>query len=136
MHVIVCIKQVPDTTNVKINPETNTLMRDGVESILNPFDEYDKMDGKYYVLTVTGDSDNIIVKNNGNTIVNTNPEKAISNGIAYIKKKKEYKIYLPYHEKYEVEVDKSATILLSYFDTDIEELVESVPSINSGIYSF
>ncbi|MBR5738028.1 MAG: electron transfer flavoprotein subunit beta, partial [Verrucomicrobia bacterium] len=40
MHVIVCIKQVPDTTNVKINPETNTLMRDGVESILNPFDEY------------------------------------------------------------------------------------------------
>ena len=104
--------------------------------VLNPFDEYDKMDGKYYVLTVTGDSDNIIVKNNGNTIVNTNPEKAISNGIAYIKKKKEYKIYLPYHEKYEVEVDKSATILLSYFDTDIEEFVESVPSINSGIYSF
>lgn len=104
--------------------------------VLNPFDEYDKMDGKYYVLTVTGDSDNIIVKNNGNTIVNTNPEKAISNGIAYIKKKKEYKIYLPYHEKYEVEVDKSSTILLSYFDTDIEEFVESVPSINSGIYSF
>lgn len=40
MHVIVCIKQVPDTTNVKINPETNTLMRKGVESIVNPFDEY------------------------------------------------------------------------------------------------
>ena len=40
MHVIVCIKQVPDTANVKINPETNTLMRDGVESIVNPFDEY------------------------------------------------------------------------------------------------
>ncbi len=40
MHVIVCIKQVPDSTNVRINPETNTLMREGVESILNPFDEY------------------------------------------------------------------------------------------------
>lgn len=40
MHIIVCIKQVPDTANVKINPETNTLMRDGVESIINPYDEY------------------------------------------------------------------------------------------------
>ena len=40
MHVIVCIKQVPDTTNVRINPKTNTLMREGVESILNPFDEF------------------------------------------------------------------------------------------------
>ena len=34
------MKQVPDTTNVRINPETNTLMREGVESIINPFDEY------------------------------------------------------------------------------------------------
>ena len=40
MHVIVCMKQVPDTTNVRINPETNTLMREGVESIINPFDEF------------------------------------------------------------------------------------------------
>ena len=40
MNVVVCIKQVPDTTNVRINPETNTLMREGVESIVNPFDEY------------------------------------------------------------------------------------------------
>ncbi len=40
MHVVVCIKQVPDTTNVRINPKTNTLMREGVESIMNPFDEY------------------------------------------------------------------------------------------------
>ncbi|MDA3925529.1 MAG: electron transfer flavoprotein subunit beta/FixA family protein [Kiritimatiellae bacterium] len=40
MHIIVCIKQVPDTTNIRINPETNTLMREGVESILNPFDEF------------------------------------------------------------------------------------------------
>ena len=40
MKVIVCIKQVPDTTNVRINPETNTLMREGVESIINPFDMY------------------------------------------------------------------------------------------------
>lgn len=40
MNIIVCIKQVPDTTNVRINPETNTLVREGVESIINPFDCY------------------------------------------------------------------------------------------------
>ncbi|NQU40882.1 MAG: electron transfer flavoprotein subunit beta/FixA family protein [Lentisphaerae bacterium] len=40
MHFVVCIKQVPDKTDVKINPETNTLMREGVESIVNPFDTY------------------------------------------------------------------------------------------------
>ncbi len=38
MNIIVCIKQVPDTTDVKIHPETNTLIRDGVKSIVNPFD--------------------------------------------------------------------------------------------------
>lgn len=40
MNIIVCIKQVPNTTNVRINPETNTLIREGVESIINPFDTY------------------------------------------------------------------------------------------------
>ncbi len=40
MRVVVCVKQVPDTTEVKINPETNTLMREGVQSIVNPFDEF------------------------------------------------------------------------------------------------
>ena len=40
MHFIVCIKQVPETTNVKIDPATNTLMREGVVSIINPFDMY------------------------------------------------------------------------------------------------
>ncbi len=40
MEIVVCIKQVPDTTKVKINPETNTLVREGVESIVNPFDLY------------------------------------------------------------------------------------------------
>lgn len=40
MHIIVCIKQVPDTADVKINPETNTLIREGVASIINPFDMY------------------------------------------------------------------------------------------------
>ena len=38
MHFVVCIKQVPDTAEVKIDPETNTLVRSGVESIANPFD--------------------------------------------------------------------------------------------------
>jgi len=40
MHFVVCIKQVPEKNDVKINPETNTLMREGVESIVNPFDTY------------------------------------------------------------------------------------------------
>jgi electron transfer flavoprotein beta subunit len=40
MHFVVCIKQVPDSTDVKIDPETNTLMREGVASIINPFDMY------------------------------------------------------------------------------------------------
>jgi len=40
MHAIVCIKQVPDTTEVSINPETGTLIREGVPSIINPFDTY------------------------------------------------------------------------------------------------
>ena len=39
MHIVVCVKQVPDTTDVRIDPETNALIRDGVASILNPFDE-------------------------------------------------------------------------------------------------
>ncbi|MBA1335710.1 MAG: Electron transfer flavoprotein, beta subunit [Firmicutes bacterium] len=40
MEIIVCIKQVPDTTEVKIDPEKGTLIREGVPSIVNPFDEY------------------------------------------------------------------------------------------------
>ena len=40
MKIIVCIKQVPETTNVKIDPNTGTLIREGVESIINPFDMY------------------------------------------------------------------------------------------------
>jgi electron transfer flavoprotein beta subunit len=40
MKIIVCIKQVPNTTEIKIDPVTNTLVREGVESILNPFDAY------------------------------------------------------------------------------------------------
>ncbi|HAJ56670.1 MAG TPA: electron transfer flavoprotein subunit beta [Candidatus Omnitrophica bacterium] len=39
-NIVVCIKQVPDTADVKINPETNTLVREGVKSIINPFDMY------------------------------------------------------------------------------------------------
>jgi electron transfer flavoprotein beta subunit len=38
MHIVCCLKQVPDTAQVKIDPKTNTLARSGVESILNPFD--------------------------------------------------------------------------------------------------
>ena len=40
MNIIVCIKQVPGTTEIKIDPKTNTLVREGVKSIVNPFDTY------------------------------------------------------------------------------------------------
>ena len=40
MHAIVCIKQVPDTNEVRIDPERGTLIREGVPSIINPFDMY------------------------------------------------------------------------------------------------
>ena len=40
MHFVVCIKQVPDTMDVQIDPETNTLQREGVAAIINPFDMY------------------------------------------------------------------------------------------------
>jgi electron transfer flavoprotein beta subunit len=39
MNIIVCIKQVPDTNEVRLNPETGTLIRDGVPSIINPDDK-------------------------------------------------------------------------------------------------
>lgn len=61
MNVIVCIKQVPETTEVKINPQTNTLIREGVASIINPFDMYaieegirlkEKHGGKVTVITM------------------------------------------------------------------------------------
>ena len=40
MRVVVCVKQVPDTTRVAIDPETKTLVREGVASVLNPLDSY------------------------------------------------------------------------------------------------
>lgn len=40
MNILVCIKQVPDTNEIKIDPVTNTLIRAGVPSIVNPFDAY------------------------------------------------------------------------------------------------
>lgn len=39
MEMVVFVKQVPDTTEVKIDPQTNTLIRQGVPSIINPFDK-------------------------------------------------------------------------------------------------
>ena len=61
MNILVCIKQVPDTTEIKINPETNTLIREGVPSIVNPFDKYaletaarikDDLDAKIVVISM------------------------------------------------------------------------------------
>lgn len=36
MNICVCVKQVPDTAEIRIDPETNTLIRSGVPSIVNP----------------------------------------------------------------------------------------------------
>lgn len=61
MHSVVCLKQVPDVTEVKIDPETNTLVRVGVPSITNPYDVNaleealklkDKFGGKVTVITM------------------------------------------------------------------------------------
>jgi len=61
LNIIVCIKQVPATTEVKMNTETNTIIREGVESIINPFDMYaieeglrikEKKGGKVTVLSM------------------------------------------------------------------------------------
>ncbi len=40
MKIVVCVKQVPEVTNVQVDPKTGTLIREGVKSILNPFCEY------------------------------------------------------------------------------------------------
>ena len=61
MNIIVCIKQVPGTTEIKIDPKTNTLVREGVKSIINPFDTYaleesvrlkERYGGKVIVITM------------------------------------------------------------------------------------
>jgi electron transfer flavoprotein beta subunit len=61
MRIVVCIKQVPDSAEVRINPETNTLIRDGVPTIINPYDMHaleaglqikERTGGKVTVLTM------------------------------------------------------------------------------------
>ncbi len=61
MNIIVGLKQVPGTTQVKIDPQTNTLIRSGIKSIINPFDTYaleegvrlrERYGGKVIVITM------------------------------------------------------------------------------------
>ncbi len=61
MRIVVCVKQVPDTAEVRINPETNTLIREGVPTIINPYDMHaieaglqlkEKMGGTVTVITM------------------------------------------------------------------------------------
>ena len=40
MKILVCVKQVPDAKDVRLDPKTNTLAREGVESIMNPYDRH------------------------------------------------------------------------------------------------
>ena len=61
MNICVCIKQVPDTNEIKIDPVKHTLIRTGVPSIVNPFDTYaqevgvrlkEKLGGRLVVITM------------------------------------------------------------------------------------
>ena len=61
MKIIVCVKQVPDAKDVRLDPETNTLAREGVESIMNPYDQHaleeavrlkEELGGEVVVLTM------------------------------------------------------------------------------------
>ncbi|HCF70443.1 MAG TPA: electron transfer flavoprotein subunit beta [Syntrophomonas sp.] len=61
MHFVVCLKQVPDTSEVRVDPETNTLIRKGVPSIINPYDAHaleeamrlkDKLGGKVTIISM------------------------------------------------------------------------------------
>ena len=40
MKIIVCVKQVPDAKDVRLDPKTNTMAREGVQSIMNPYDRH------------------------------------------------------------------------------------------------
>ena len=59
MHIVVCIKQVPDSAQIRVHPVTNTIMRQGVPAIVNPYDLFsleealrlkDKLGGKVTML--------------------------------------------------------------------------------------
>jgi electron transfer flavoprotein beta subunit len=61
MHIVVCIKQVPDSAQIRVHPVTNTIMRQGVPTIINPYDLFaleealrlrDKLGGEVTVLTM------------------------------------------------------------------------------------
>lgn len=61
MHIVVCIKQVPDSAQIRVHPVTNTIMRQGVPAIINPYDLFaieaalalkDQFGGKVTVLTM------------------------------------------------------------------------------------
>jgi electron transfer flavoprotein beta subunit len=40
MHIVVCMKQVPDSAQIRVHPVTNTIMRQGVPTIINPYDQF------------------------------------------------------------------------------------------------
>lgn len=61
MHSVVCIKQVPDSTHIRVHPVTNTIMRQGVPAIVNPYDLFaleealrlkDRFGGRVTVVTM------------------------------------------------------------------------------------
>ena len=78
MKIVVCIKQVPDTTDVKINRETNTLIREGVKSIINPYDMYAIEEG---LLLREAQGGSVTVVSMGPPQVSESLKEAISMGV-------------------------------------------------------
>jgi electron transfer flavoprotein beta subunit len=79
MKIVVCIKQVPQTTNVKIDPVTNTLVREGVESQINPFDLY-ALEEAVRVKERLGDDSTVTVVSMGPPQVDAALREALSLG--------------------------------------------------------
>lgn len=61
MHIVVCVKQVPDSAQIRVHPVTNTIMRQGVPTVINPYDLFaleealrlrDRLGGEVTVLTM------------------------------------------------------------------------------------
>ena len=61
MKIVVCIKQVPDTTEIKLDPATGTMIRDGVPSIMNPDDKGGLEMAKFYKIWLIFDPRRVFV---------------------------------------------------------------------------
>ena len=106
MNIVVCIKQVPDTTEIKLDPATGTMIREGVPSIMNPDDKSglemalelkDKYEANVTVITITHymdevvEADKVYVINDGKIALSGTPQEIFSHKSAL----KEFGLELP-----------------------------------------